>query len=67
MEPRHTVKNEEKEAGMAKKNENDLPGAWDQGGKHGGSKDGPKPSPQPDKLDRDPHHKGEDRLDNKTK
>lgn len=51
---------------MAKK-ENDLPGAWDQGGKHGGSKDGPKPSPQPDKLDRDPHHKGEDRIDNKTK
>jgi hypothetical protein len=30
------------------KDENDLPGAQDQGGKHGGSKDGPGPTPQPD-------------------
>jgi hypothetical protein len=47
--------------------ENDLPGQWDQGGKHGGSKDGPKPSPQPDQQDRDPNHKGPERTDNKPK
>lgn len=27
--------------------ENDLPGRQDQGGKHGGQKDGPRPAPPP--------------------
>ena len=52
---------------MAKKNENDLPGAWDRGGKRGGSKDGPRPSPRPDRLGRDRRRKGEGRLENRTK
>jgi len=58
-----------KPTGAARKpvKENDLPGAWDQGGKQGASKDGPKPSPQPDGEDIDPHRKGEERIDNKTK
>ncbi len=30
------------------KDENDLPGAQDQGGKHGGQKGGAGPTPQPD-------------------
>jgi len=30
------------------KNENDLPGVQDQGGKHGGQQGGAGPTPQPD-------------------
>lgn len=45
-------------------NENDLPGAQDQGGKHGGQKDGPKPSPQPDGQDLDPNNSGPERPNN---
>ena len=48
-----------------RKDENNLPGAQDQGGKQGAQKDGPKPSPQPDQEDLDPHNKGPERTDNK--
>ncbi len=44
--------------------ENDLPGAQDQGGKHGGQKDRPKPSPQPDGQDLDPNNRGPERPNN---
>ncbi|WIG50994.1 MAG: hypothetical protein OJF48_001911 [Afipia sp.] len=44
--------------------ENDLPGAQDQGGKHGGQKDGPKPSPQPDGQHLDPNNPGPERPNN---
>ena len=44
--------------------ENDLPGAQDQGGKQGGQKDGPKPSPQPDGQDLEPNTSAPERSNN---
>jgi hypothetical protein len=53
------------ELSRRRKEENDLPGPQDQGGKQGAQKDGPKPSPQPDQEDLDPRDKGPERTDNK--